>query len=69
MKSLNLPGTYHEKISDIGTSLQRFIYLQHLDLSKNNISSLKVLFNVVISLQTIFITRIWFYLYLKLNNF
>jgi len=41
MKSLNLPGTYHEKISDIGTSLQRFIYLQHLDLSKNNISSLK----------------------------
>lgn len=41
VKTLSLPGTYHEKISSIGNALQQFTRLKHLDLSKNNISSLK----------------------------
>ena len=42
VKSLTLPGTYHEKINNLGFSLQNFTRLQHLDLSKNSIVSLKV---------------------------
>ncbi|CAK8691845.1 unnamed protein product [Clavelina lepadiformis] len=41
VKSLALPGTYHEKITGLGFSLQNFTRLQHLDLSKNNVVSLK----------------------------
>ena len=42
VKSLSLQGTYHEKITSLGYSLQNFTRLQHLDLSKNNLTTLKV---------------------------
>ncbi|XP_045192927.2 centrosomal protein of 72 kDa-like [Mercenaria mercenaria] len=41
VKSLALPGTYHEKVVSLGTSLRKFSRLKHLDLSRNNISSLQ----------------------------
>nr|XP_002131853.1 centrosomal protein of 72 kDa-like [Ciona intestinalis] len=41
VKSLALPGTYHEKITRLGFSLQNFTRIQHLDLSKNNLITLK----------------------------
>jgi len=43
VKSLALPGTYHEKITSLGFALQNFTRLQMLDLSKNSLSCLKVL--------------------------
>ena len=42
VKSLALPGTYHEKVVSLGSSLRKFSRLKHLDLSRNNITSLQV---------------------------
>ena len=39
VKSLSLPGTYHEKISSLGTSLSAFTRLKSLDLSRNALIS------------------------------
>ncbi|CAH3039840.1 unnamed protein product [Porites evermanni] len=39
VKSLSLPGTYHEKISSLGTSLSGFTRLKSLDLSRNALIS------------------------------
>ncbi|KAH3774706.1 hypothetical protein DPMN_176094 [Dreissena polymorpha] len=41
VKSLALPGTYHEKVVSLGTSLRKFSRLKHLDLSRNNLTSLQ----------------------------
>ena len=41
VKSLSLPGSYHEKISHLGTSLHSFTRLKHLDLSRNTVCSLE----------------------------
>ena len=46
VKSLALPGTYHEKVVSLGSSLRKFSRLKHLDLSRNNISSLQVRLNI-----------------------
>ncbi|XP_065065125.1 centrosomal protein of 72 kDa-like [Rhopilema esculentum] len=40
VKSLSLPGSYHEKVSHIGNSLRGFTRLKFLDLSRNDISVL-----------------------------
>ncbi|XP_038065251.1 centrosomal protein of 72 kDa-like isoform X2 [Patiria miniata] len=40
VRSLALPGTYHEKVTHLGTSLQNFCRLKHLDLSRNALQSL-----------------------------
>lgn len=42
VRSLSLPGTYHEKITSLGTGLRNFSRLKHLDLSRNAIDSLQV---------------------------
>lgn len=42
VKSLSLPGTYHEKISSLGTSLTGFTRLKSLDLSRNALLSTEV---------------------------
>ena len=42
VRSLSLPGTYHEKIGCIGDSLRQFKRLKSLDLSRNDISSVSV---------------------------
>ena len=42
VKSLSLPGSYHEKIVHLGNSLKGFTRLKHLDLSRNGISILDV---------------------------
>ncbi|XP_068700637.1 centrosomal protein of 72 kDa-like isoform X2 [Montipora foliosa] len=39
VKSLSLPGTFHEKISFLGTSLTGFTRLKSLDLSRNALAS------------------------------
>ncbi|CAG5125638.1 unnamed protein product [Candidula unifasciata] len=41
IKSLSLPGTYHEKIVSIGTSLRKFTRLKSLDFSRNALESLQ----------------------------
>ncbi|EDO36714.1 predicted protein, partial [Nematostella vectensis] len=41
VKSLSLPGTYHEKITSLGTALKSFTRLKNLDLSRNAIQSLQ----------------------------
>ncbi|XP_025116292.1 centrosomal protein of 72 kDa-like [Pomacea canaliculata] len=41
VKSLSLPGTYHEKIVSLGTSLRKFTKLKSLDLSRNALESLQ----------------------------
>jgi Leucine-rich repeat (LRR) protein len=41
VRSLSLPGTYHEKISRLGRSLRGFTRLKNLDLSRNAISNLE----------------------------
>lgn len=46
VKSLALPGTYHEKVVSLGSSLRKFSRLKHLDLSRNNITSLQGLENL-----------------------
>nr|XP_039256428.1 centrosomal protein of 72 kDa-like isoform X2 [Styela clava] len=40
VRSLALPGSYHEKIASLSTSLSNFSRLQQLDVSRNAISSL-----------------------------
>lgn len=42
VRSLSLPGTYHEKISSFGDSLKHFCRLKSLDVSRNAIESLSV---------------------------
>ena len=42
VRSLALPGTYHEKIVSLGDGLRNFTRLKSLDLSRNAIESLKV---------------------------
>ena len=42
VRSLLLPGTYHQKITHLGRSLLSFSRLKHLDLSRNALESLKV---------------------------
>ncbi|BFZ12508.1 hypothetical protein BsWGS_15548 [Bradybaena similaris] len=41
IKSLSLPGTYHEKIVSVGTSLRKFTRLKSLDFSRNALESLQ----------------------------
>ncbi|XP_012945758.1 centrosomal protein of 72 kDa [Aplysia californica] len=41
IKSLSLPGTFHEKIVSIGTSLRKFSRLKSLDFSRNALESLQ----------------------------
>ncbi|XP_066289013.1 centrosomal protein of 72 kDa-like isoform X1 [Branchiostoma lanceolatum] len=41
VRSLSLPGTYHEKITELGTALEGFSRLKHLDLSRNALHSLE----------------------------
>ncbi|XP_070575866.1 centrosomal protein of 72 kDa-like isoform X2 [Ptychodera flava] len=41
VRSLTLPGTYHEKIGNLGNSLRNFQRLKHLDLSRNGLVSLE----------------------------
>ncbi|XP_046572402.1 centrosomal protein of 72 kDa-like [Haliotis rubra] len=46
VKSLSLPGTYHEKIVGIGNSLRKFSRLKCLDLSRNALDNLEGLENL-----------------------
>ncbi|XP_071796532.1 centrosomal protein of 72 kDa-like isoform X1 [Asterias amurensis] len=48
VRSLALPGTYHEKITHLGSSLQNFSRLKHLDLSRNALQSLDGLQHLVV---------------------
>ncbi|XP_050794156.1 centrosomal protein of 72 kDa isoform X4 [Gopherus flavomarginatus] len=41
VRSLSLPGTYHEKIIHLGNSLKNFTRLKSLDLSRNALASLE----------------------------
>ncbi|KAH0627101.1 hypothetical protein JD844_002506 [Phrynosoma platyrhinos] len=41
VRSLSLPGTYHEKITHLGNSLKNFIFLKSLDLSRNALTTLE----------------------------
>ncbi|XP_059167973.1 centrosomal protein of 72 kDa-like isoform X2 [Physella acuta] len=41
IKSLSLPGTFHEKIVSIGTSLRKFSRLKSIDFSRNALESLQ----------------------------
>ncbi|XP_066484801.1 centrosomal protein of 72 kDa isoform X2 [Tiliqua scincoides] len=41
VRSLSLPGTYHEKIIHLGNSLKNFIRLKSLDLSRNALTTLE----------------------------
>ncbi|XP_062981276.1 centrosomal protein of 72 kDa [Elgaria multicarinata webbii] len=41
VRSLSLPGTYHEKITHLGISLKNFVRLKSLDLSRNALTSLE----------------------------
>ena len=40
VKTLSLPGNYHEKISHLGSSLHKFVRLKELDLARNALVSL-----------------------------
>ncbi|XP_050396053.1 centrosomal protein of 72 kDa [Patella vulgata] len=46
VKALSLPGTYHEKFVSLGKSLRKFSRLKDLDLSRNNLESLKGMENL-----------------------
>ncbi|XP_054847679.1 centrosomal protein of 72 kDa [Eublepharis macularius] len=41
VRTLSLPGTYHEKITHLGSSLKNFVRLKSLDLSRNALTSLE----------------------------
>ncbi|KAL8165818.1 UNVERIFIED_CONTAM: hypothetical protein K2H54_055317 [Gekko kuhli] len=41
VRVLSLPGTYHEKITHLGSSLKSFVRLKSLDLSRNALVSLE----------------------------
>ena len=60
VKSLALPGTYHEKVVSLGSSLRKFSRLKHLDLSRNNISSLQVRLNIFLLKKTQ--KRFWYFI-------
>ena len=55
VRSLSLPGTYHEKIHSLGISLRRFTRLKHLDLSRNAIDNLEVCKNGVLGKLLIYL--------------
>ena len=55
VRSLSLPGTYHEKIDSLGISLRRFTRLKHLDLSRNAIDNLEVCKNGVLGKLLIYL--------------
>ena len=55
VRSLSLPGTYHEKIDSLGISLRRFARLKHLDLSRNAIDNLEVCKNGVLGKLLIYL--------------
>ncbi|XP_071959323.1 centrosomal protein of 72 kDa-like [Antedon mediterranea] len=69
VRSLSLPGSYHEKITVLGTALQSFERLKNLDLSRNSLTSLEGLdhlsvletlnlyYNNISSLQDLFLLR------------
>ena len=42
VKALSLPGTYHEKVVEFGSSFRKFTRLKSLDVSRNTITCLKV---------------------------
>lgn len=42
VKALSLPGTYHEKLVEFGSSFRKFTRLKSLDVSRNTITCLKV---------------------------
>lgn len=42
VKSLALPGTYHEKIISLGDALRKFSRLKALDLSRNALETVEV---------------------------
>ena len=42
VKSLSLPGTYHEKIISLGSALRKFTRLKSLDLSRNALETIDV---------------------------
>ncbi|XP_076470302.1 centrosomal protein of 72 kDa-like [Babylonia areolata] len=46
VKSLSLPGTYHEKIISLGSALRKFSRLKSLDLSRNALESLEGIENL-----------------------
>ena len=60
VKSLALPGTYHEKVVSLGSSLRKFSRLKHLDLSRNNISSLQVSSTFILSSEANVLTHFIF---------
>ena len=47
VKSLSLPGTYNEKISSLGTSLNGFTRLKSLDLSRNALVTTEVILSFI----------------------
>ena len=51
VRSLALPGTYHEKIGVLGDGLRYFTRLKALDLSRNALESLKVTVDFVIKIS------------------
>lgn len=53
VKSLSLPGTYNEKISSLGTSLNGFTRLKSLDLSRN----------ALVTTEVIYLPFLWQFLY------
>ena len=42
VKSLSLPGTYHEKIVSLDNALRKFTRLKSLDLSRNALETVEV---------------------------
>ncbi|KAK2181317.1 hypothetical protein NP493_403g01021 [Ridgeia piscesae] len=46
VRSLSLPGTYHEKIGSLSSSLRNFTRLKSLDLSRNAIDNLAELYRL-----------------------
>ena len=42
VKSLSLPGSYHEKAIGLGNCLQKFSNLKSLDLSRNALETIDV---------------------------
>ena len=54
VRSLTLPGSYHEKVTHLGRSLAGFTRLKHLDLSRNAICSLQVIFIILCKIMAMF---------------
>ncbi|KAL5467474.1 hypothetical protein EMCRGX_G031701 [Ephydatia muelleri] len=52
VRSLALPGSYHEKITHLGRALIGVSNMKHLDLSRNALESLEVYMTILTSLLT-----------------